>query len=158
MKLRQKLWRNRFDQTLHWTVVQHTNLAKVCGWIGPGQFNNIAHICGWANIFRASGTLAKQAGGMVDLIRSIIDFDWDSYHVHIFTHLLSLFSVPQAILLLLCYSCFSANFPHHNSHLFTMPNSPRITRGTTRHLSIDFECMGFITKDQTVCMATYRAS
>ena len=55
--------------------LQHTNLVKVCGCIGPGHFNNIAYICGWANIFRACGTLVKQAASAFDLIfRLIIDF------------------------------------------------------------------------------------
>ena len=52
--------------------VQHTNFVKVCGCIGPGHFNNIAYICGWANIFRACGTLVKQAASVVDLIRLIM--------------------------------------------------------------------------------------
>ena len=63
------------------------------------------------------------------------DFDRDSYDVHIFTHLLSLFGVLLAILLLFCcYSCFSAKFPHHDSHLFTMSHSPCVTHGTSWHL------------------------
>ena len=52
--------------------VQHTNLVKVCGCIGPGHFNSIAYICGWANIFKACGTLVKQAASVVDLIRLIM--------------------------------------------------------------------------------------
>ena len=112
--------------------MQHTNLVKVCGCIGPGYFNNIAYICGWANIFRACGTLVKQAASsVVDLINKV-HYDFDGYDVHIFTHLLSLFGVRLAILLLFCcYSCFSAKFPHHNSHLFTMSHSPRVTHSTS---------------------------
>ena len=114
--------------------MQHTNLVKVCGCIGPGYFNNIAYICGWANIFRACGTLVKQAASVVDLINKV-HYDFDGYDVHIFTHLLSLFGVRLAILLLFCcYSCFSAKFPHHNSHLFTMSHSPRVTHSTSWHL------------------------
>ena len=128
--------------------VLHTNLVKVCGCIGPGHFNNIAYICGWANIFRACGTLVKQAASVVWFNKVNYDFDWDGYDVHIFTHLLSLFGVLLAILLLFCcYSCFSAKFPHHNSHLFTMSHSPRVTHSTyfLTPLSTDFEYMGFIT-------------
>ena len=63
------------------------------------------------------------------------DFDQDGYDVHIFMHLLSLFGVLLAILLLFCcYSCFSAKFPHHNSHLFTMSHSPCVTHSTSWHL------------------------
>ena len=114
--------------------VQHTNLVKVCGCIGPGYFNNIAYICGWANIFRACGTLVKQAASVVDLINEV-HYDFDGYDVHIFTHLLSLFGVRLAILLLFCcYSCFSAKLPHNNSHLFTMSHSPRVTHSTSWHL------------------------
>ena len=64
------------------------------------------------------------------------DFDQDGYDVHIFTHLLSLFGVLLAsdlavVLLLFLFLC---EFPHHESHLFTMSYSPRVTHGTSWHL------------------------
>ena len=112
-------------------------LSKFVAVLVLGTLITLPTFVGGLTFFRACGTLVKQAASVVDLINKVhYDFDRDGYDVHIFTHLLSLFGVRLAILLLFCcYSCFSAKFPHHNSHLFTMSHlSPRATHGTSWHL------------------------